>query len=169
MAIVPVFHASVQVGDSAKHYASASVRVSETDAKAYIAAADQAARDATKVGLLLDGLIDMQEAAGSQHYKYWGLQAQYINDAFAFPAADADVYNSNRLKVTGTTLNNGIPAEDSFYIPARNDALDMESNGVNIDLNGTEAANLITQVLDTALSKYGTAFSSVIEITVNDV
>ena len=169
MAIVEQFFASVQVGDSAQRLGSAGgVRVSPTDARAYVAAADQTARDATKVGLLLDSLLDGMEAAGSQTYKMWRLDSYFVNDAFVFPAAGADVYNSNRYKVTGTTTNAGIPALDSFYVPQRNVAWLMESNGINVDLTDTEPANLIVQVLDTALSKYGTAFSAVTEITVND-
>lgn len=171
MAIQEVFFASVQVAGSSKNQrlASASVRVSPTDARAYIAAADQTARDATKVGLLLDSLIDMTIAAGSNAYKMWRLDSQFINDAYAPPAIDADVYNSNKWKVTYQTTNNGLPTLESFYIPQRETGFVMESNGINVDLTDTEAANLIVQLLDTGVSSYGTAITSVVEIVANDV
>lgn len=168
MSIVLQYFASVQVGDSKGLFASASVRVGETDAKAYVAAADQNARDATKVGLLLDSLLDGTVAAGSQAYKMYRLDAQYINDAFAFPDVDDNTYNNNRWKVTVQTTNAGIPARDSFTIPQRNEAWLMESNGINVDLTDTEPENLCTQVVDTMLSKYGTAVTAVLEITAND-
>jgi len=70
MAIVEQFLASLQLGDSSKgSLASGTMRVSATDARAYIAAADQTARDATKVGLLLDSFIDVTRAAGTNGYK----------------------------------------------------------------------------------------------------
>ena len=170
MAIQEVFYASVQVGGSAanQRLASASVRVGAIDARAYIAAADQTARDATKVGLLLDSLIDMTIAAGSNAYKMWRLDSQFINDAYAPPAANDDVYNSNKWKVTYMTTNGGLPVKESFYIPQRETGFEMESNGVNVVLTDTEAANLITQLLDTGISSYGTAITSVVEIVAND-
>jgi len=169
MAIVEQFIASIQVGDSASKFASGSVRVSPTDARAYLAAADQTARDATKVGLLLDGMIDVTRAAGTNGYKKWSVEANFINDAFVYPAADAGIYNSNKWKVTGATTNAGLPAVDTFYIPEYLvTGVEMESDGISADLDEEPVANLVVQILDTALSKYGTAFTSVISIQRND-
>jgi len=169
MAIVEQFLASLQVGDSATKLGSGSVRVSAVDARAYLAAADQTARDATKVGLLLDSFIDVTRAAATQTYRKYSVEANFINDAFVYPAEDAGVYISNKWKVTGTTTNNGLPAVDSFYIPEYAvTGIGMESDGISADLGDTEMANLVVQVLDTALSKYGTAFTSVISVQRND-
>lgn len=169
MAIVEQFIAGLQLGDSAKKLASGAVRVSPTDARAYLAAADQTARDATKVGLLLDGMIDVTRAAGTNGYKKWTIQSDFINDSFAYPSIDAAIYNSNRWKVTGSTTNNGLPATDTFYIPQYLvTGVVMESNGINADLTDDPVANLVTQVLDTALSKYGTAFTAVLSVERND-
>jgi hypothetical protein len=168
MAIVEQFFASVQVADSKGKFASASVRVGAVDARAYVAAADQSARDATKVGLLLDAMLDSMVAAGSQAYKKWSLQSDFVNNAFAAPAVDDNTYNKNAYIVTCLTTNAGIPAYDSFTIPQRNEAWLMESNGENVDLTDTEPANLRTQLIDTGLSKFLTAITDVVEITVND-
>ncbi len=170
MAIVEQFIASLQVGDSASRFGSGSVRVSPTDARAYLAAADQTARDATKVGLLLDGMIDVTRAAGTQYYKKWSVESNFINDAFVFPDSDDAIYRSNKWKVTGKTTNNGLPALDTFYIPEYLiTGVEMESNGVSADLDEEPIANLVVQILDTALSKYGTAFSEVVSIERNDI
>lgn len=169
MAIQEQFIAGVQLGDSAKRKATGAARVSPTDARAYLAAADQTARDATKVGLLLDSFIDVTRAAGTNGYKKWTVQADFINDAFAYPATSEAIYNSNRWKVTGQTTNNGLPAQDSFYIPQYLiSGVIMESNGVSADLTDEPLANLVVQILDTALSKYGTAFTAVLEVARND-
>lgn len=169
MAIVEQFLASLQVGDSATKLGSGSVRVSPTDARAYIAAADQTARDATKVGLLLDSFIDVTRAVATQTYRKYSVECNFINDAFVYPAEDAGVYISNKWKVTGATTNNGLPAVDTFYIPEYLvTGVEMESDGISADLDEEPMANLVVQVLDTALSKYGTAFTSVISVQRND-
>lgn len=169
MAIVEQFIASLQVGDSAGKFGSGSVRVSAVDARAYLAAADQTARDATKVGLLLDAMIDVTRAAATNTYKKWSVECNFINDAFVYPAADAGVYISNKWKVTGATTNNGLPAVDTFYIPEYLvTGVEMESDGISADLDEEPVANLVVQILDTALSKYGTAFTSVLSIQRND-
>jgi hypothetical protein len=174
MAIVEQFFASVQVAGSKRSkagkalLASASIRVGAADARAYIAAANQAARDATKVGLLLDSLIDGTVAAGSDAYKKWNVQSDFVNDAFTPPDEQDNTYNHNMWKVTGLTTNAGIPAYDSFTIPQRNEAWLMESDGVHVDLTDTEPANLIVQVLDTGLSQFGTPFTAITEIVAND-
>jgi len=169
MAIVERFIARVQIGGSNGRLASGSQIVGATDARAYIAAANQAARDATKVGLLLDGLIDMTEAEGSNYYKEWGLDSAFINDAFVYPAPDADIYASNKFKVTYTTTNAGLPVIESVYIPFRATDVEMESDGIHVVLEDAgKAENYCTQLVDTGLSTYGTAIIAVQSITVND-
>lgn len=169
MAIVEQFIASLQVGDSAKLFGSGSVRVSPTDARAYIAAADQTARDATKVGLLLDSFIDVSRAAASNFYKKYSVESNFINDAFVYPATGDAIYKSNKWKVTGATTNAGLPAIDSFYIPEYLvTGVVMESDGISADLTDEPILNLTVQVIDTALSKYGTAFTSVLSVQRND-
>jgi len=169
MAIVEQFIASLQVGDSASKLGSGSVRVSPTDARAYLAAADQTARDATKVGLLLDSFIDVTRAAGTNGYRKYTVESNFINDAFAFPADDAAIYISNKWKVTGKTTNAGLPVIDTFYIPEYLvTGVVMESDGISANLADEPMANLVVQVLDTALSKYGTAFTEILSIQRND-
>jgi len=169
MAIVEKFIASVEVGDSANHLRSASVRVSPADGRAYIAAAGQAARDLTDVGLLLIASLNMTAAEGTDHYKKWSVQSDFINDAFEYPEPDDGIYISNRWKVTGKTTNAGFPALDSFYLPEYLiTGVVMESDGISASLTDAPVDNLVTQILDTALSKYNTAFTEVLSIQRND-
>lgn len=169
MAIVEQFIASLQVGDSAKKFGSGSVRVSAVDARAYLAAADQTARDATKVGLLLDSFIDVSRAAASNFYKKYSVESNFINDTFVFPATGDAIYISNKWKVTGSTTNGGLPVVDSFYIPEYLvTGVVMESDGISADLTDEPMANLVVQILDTGLSKYGTAFTAVLSVQRND-
>lgn len=169
MAEVAQYLASVQFGDSAKKFGSASVRVSETDAKAYLAAADEAARDATKVGVLLEAFVSVSRSTALNYWKKRSIEANFINDAFDYPSSDAGIYISNKWKVTGKTTNGGIPVIDSFYIPEYLVVgVVMESDGISADLTDEPMANLIVQILDTALSKYGTAFTEIVSIQRND-
>jgi len=169
MAIVEQFLASVQVGDQAKLLASASVRVSPANARLYLAAADQTARDATAVGLLLDSLIDVTRAAGTQGYKKWSVESNFINDAYTPPDIDTGIYNSNKWKVTFRTTNNSLPAVDTIYIPQYLlTGVVMESNGIFADLTDAPVSNLVTQLEATGLSKYGTAILEVLTVERND-
>lgn len=171
MAILEKAFAGVTVGTSSQRTISNAQRVSMTDAKAYWAAADQTARDATKVGLLLDSLIDMTKAAGTNTYKGYYCHGEYLNDGFVYPPANGDVYGSNKLKVTYQTTNDGFPVIESTYIAAYETDIEMESDGVTVNI-GTGASvdveNYIAQLLDTGVSSFGTAITSVISITTND-
>jgi len=169
MAIVEQFLASVQVGDQAKLKASGSVRVSPANARSYIAAADQTARDATAVGLLLDSMIDVTRAAGTNGYVKWSVESNFINDAYAPPDTDSGIYNSNAWKVTFRTTNNSLPAVDTIYIPQYLlTGVAMESDGISADLTDPPVSNLVTQLEATGLSKYGTAILEVISVQRND-
>ena len=170
MAIVEQFLASVQVGDSSKgSLASGSVRVSPADARLYIAAVGQAARDATDVGLLLDAMIDVTRAAGTNGYKKWSVECNFINDTFTRPSKDDAIYNSNAWKVTFNTTNNGLPVIDTIYIPQYLVAdVVMDADGISADLEDPPIDNLVTQMVATGLSKYGTAITSVLSVQRND-
>lgn len=171
MADIPVYEAHITIYDSAKKAARIGLRVDATDAKAYVAAADTAARLATKVGILLAAVGDMISSFAGIEYEH-GLDSKFLQSGFAYPLPSDQIWRSNKLKVDYATLNNGLPATGSFTIPAR-DPLEytLESNGINVIIAGTpttEVDNLIAAVIDTLVSSYGTAVSAVNEITVND-
>lgn len=171
MAIVEKFIASLQIGGSNGRLGSVSQRVSPADARAYIAAADQTARDATDVGLLLESMINVTVAEGTNIYKLYGVDCEFINDAFVYPPKDGDVYKSQALKVTYTTTNAGIPTTESTYIYFRRGDYVMESDGVTVDITSGANVNVegyISQLVATGLSSYGTAITSVQSVTVND-
>jgi len=167
MAEVAQYEAFVTVGDQKKRFATVSLRVDATDGKAYVAAADTAARAATKVGLLQAAIFALMRS--SQQYAF-GLKASFVNDAHAFPAITTDTYNNNKLNVSYVTSSGGLPRQLQFTIPQRQESgYTMESNGENVVLaDAGDVAALIVELLDTALSTYGTAITDVPEITVND-
>lgn len=170
MAIVEQFIASVQVWDSAGKNASASFYVGAVDARAYLAAANQAARDTTKVGLLLLSALNMTLAEGTNYYRKFSVESNFVNDTGVQAPVGDGAFNSNKWKVTVRTTKAGLPAEDTVYIPMRDPSqVTMESDGVTVDLSQPVADDLVTQVIDTALSKYGTAITAVTSITVNDI
>lgn len=169
MAEIPVYEAFVTVKDSAKKSSTVTLRVDATDGKAYVAAADAAARAATKVGLLLAAVEPFMLSEGNLFDK--GVKSSFRNDAWTQPAADLEYLNSNKLNIAYQTLNGGLPERLGFSIPQRNTAAySMETNGVNVNISTgatTEVENLIAQIADTLVSKFGTA-CNVLEITIND-
>jgi len=112
----------------------------------------------------------MTAAEGTDYYRKYSCECNFVNDAATnAPVADG-TYNSNKWKVTGRTTKAGLPAEDTVYIPMRDATqVTMASDGVNVNLTQPVADDLIVQILDTALSKYGTPFTSIISITANDI
>lgn len=169
MALVEVGYASIQFGDSAKKLASASFRVSPADARAYLAAADQAARNATDVGVLLNNTRGITRATATQNYRQEDVGIRWLNDAFEFPGQDEGQYNSNMWKVTGKTTNAGLPTTDTVYVPQYLVAgVEMESNGIAADIDEAPVSDFVTAFLSTALSRFGTAFTEVVSIERND-
>jgi len=168
MAEVEVFEAYVVVGDSAKKLGRVGLRVSAADGRAFVAAADTAARSATKVGLLLSAVSNLT-LDNPNAIKSRGVDSSFVNDGFAFPATTLDAYLSNKLNVGYVTTLGGLPRNNQFTIPMRDVAeYALESNGINVVLDdGADIADLVTQIADTMLSVYGTA-CTVSEITVND-
>lgn len=169
MAIVADPLASVQVWDSANHKGSATFHITEADAKAYVAAANQAARDATNTGLLLVAALDLTAAHATTHYRKWDIDSQYVNDAATATPPENMEYNTNRLKVTYSTTNAGIPAIESLYIPDRRDDLTMESDGIHVNLvDGGPVEDFCTQLIAHGRSSFLTPITDVLSITVND-
>lgn len=172
MADIAFMKAYVVIQDSAQKKGRVELRVSEVDAKAYAAAADTAARAATKIGLLLAAVVGLIQDTPACLYA-WGVDYGYLLDTFSPPIAEDKFYRSNKLKVDYNTTNAGLPGTGSFTIPMRDEAaINMESNGINVVIAGVgvsaEIDELITQILDTVVSSYSTAVTDVTEITVND-
>lgn len=172
MAETGQYHAYTIIGDTAKKLARVSLRVDLTDAQAYVAAANEAARAATKVGLLLLAVENLQLLGATNNIYGRGLDYGFLELPFAYPTTLENVYRSNKLKVDLATTNAGLPATNFFTIPAYDPAeITKESNGVNVVLSGPgvspEISNLITQLADTWLSIYNTP-GAVVEITIND-
>ncbi len=170
MAEVAMYTAYVSVKDSANKLTSVECRVSDVDGKAYVAAADEAARALTKVGLLLIPIKALM-LTGTANYYEVGVKTGFRNDGFVRPAADSEIFNSNKLNIAYQTSIGGLPTNRDFTIPQRNTAnYAMESNGTNVVIGAGATAtitDLITQVADTLLSIFGTA-CNIVEITVND-
>lgn len=171
MAETGYFTCYTVIVDSANKQGRVDMRVDAVDAQAYVAAANTAARDATKVGLLIKSVENLQLHPTQNIYKR-GLDYGFLEIPFQKPAADDGVYRSNKLKNDIATNNAGIPATASFTIPAYDPAvISMESNGVNVVISGlsitAEIQNLLNQVADTWVSIYNTP-GAINEITLND-
>lgn len=166
MAETMVYYAQLTLGDRAKKTTTFEVRVSPSDAQTWFAAANEAARDATAVGVLLDAVFAV---VGSSQYKSKGVVGRAENDAFVFPFGEGETYNSNKINVSYTTTLGGLPRNLQVTIPQRDPgSYELESNGINIVLNDAdEIAALVTALEATALSPYGTAIT-IVEMTVND-
>lgn len=166
MAEVMVPVGQLTLGDRAKKVTTWEMRVSNADAQAWAAAANQAGRDATDVGLLLDAVFDI---VGSSQYISKNVAFKAVNDAHVWPTGESEVYNSNKINISYSTTNGGIPRNLQVTVPQRDpSSYELESNGINIVLvDGDEIEALVTQLEATALSPYGTAIV-VQEMTVND-
>lgn len=166
MAEQMAYYAQLTLGDRAKKITTFEVRVSAADAQAWFAAANEAARDATDVGVLLDAVFAV---VGSSQYKAKSVVGRAENDAFVYPSGEGETYNSNKINVSYSTTLGGLPRNLQVTIPQRDpSSYELESNGINIVLNDAdEIAALVTALEATALSPYGTAIT-VTEMTVND-
>ena len=171
MALVERGFASWQAIDSANKESSGSFYVTPANARSYLAAADQAARDATAVGLLLSrsmAISRVSEVANSYRV-FADVGIRWINDAAVKPGTAAAVYRSNKWKVTGRTTNAGFPATDTVYIPEYLiTGVDMESDGISAVLTDQPVQDFVTSFVATALSRFNTAFTAVISIQRND-
>lgn len=168
MGEVAKYIAGVQVGDSAKKLGSASVVVAAADAQAYIAAADATARAATDVGVLLAATLALQGANSLTGWRKWSVQSDFINDAFVYAGKDADLYNSNKWKVTYQTTNASLPVIESIYIPARTAAGTMESDGRHLTLGSGIGQTYANALIATGLSSFLTPITAVNEIVTDD-
>lgn len=166
MAEVMAYFAQLTLGDRAKKVTTWEMRVSAANAQAWFAAANQAARDATDAGSLLDAVFDV---VGSSQYISKNVVGKAMNDAYVWPTGEAEVYNSNKINVSYSTTLGGLPQNLQVTIPQRDpSSYELESNGINIVLtDGDEIELLVGELESTALSKYGTAIV-VQEMTVND-
>lgn len=169
MAYVAKYIAGVTSGDSAKQKRAVAIAVTEAKAKLWFAAADQTAREATDVGLLLKALNDAQESDGDNSLYSYYVTGEYFNDAYAPPAFDADIYNSNRIKLTYNTTNGGIPVTESIYITQRAASLPMNPDGKSYNIAASPFPNMETQLIATGRSSYGTAITGLVEAIPNDV
>lgn len=169
MAYVEKFIAGIVSGDSAKQKRAVAIRVSPADARLWFAAANHAARLATDVGLLLLSLNDAQESDGNDTINEFYVTGSDINDAYAPPDKDSEIYNSNKIKLTYSTTNGGLPVTESIYITQRLATLVKSSDGKSYDLSQSPFPNMETQMIATGLSSYGTAITGLVEAIPNDI
>jgi len=169
MAYVAKYTAGVSSGDAAKQIRAVAVRVAEAKAKLWFAAADHTARMSTDVGLMLLALNDAQESDGGNTINKFYVNMDDINDAYAPPAADSDIYNSNKVKLTYSTTNNGLPVTESIYIPQRDAGLPTNPDGKSYNIAASPFVNMQTQLVASGLSSYGTPIIALVEAIPNDI
>lgn len=171
MALVEKGFASFQLVDSAEKESSASFHVSPAAARAYLAAADAAARLATPVGTLLAAARAITRYADftSSASIFAKVGIEWVQDALVTPTPEDAVYRSNKWKVTLRTTNGGFPAKDTLYVPEYLiTGVDMESDGISANLGDSPIQDFWTNLVATGLSKFNTAFLEVLSIQRND-
>lgn len=126
-------------GDSDERFGSMSINVSIASAQAYVAAVDDAGRDATQVGALINATLPLSQGI----LKFGGIEYGILTDNFAFPASGSAVYRGNKLVVRYS----GSGRRFTVSIPARNHG--------NLLVVGVDA------VRTTQLDAFATAFDAV--------
>lgn len=151
MALQNSWYAVADFIDSRGQSSSVRVRVSETDAEAWLNAADNTARASTDVGVLFIRIAAL--SAATLYKRYVTLEVE--DDAPAIPAPDDNIYNFDKLAVSFQAgLDNY-----SMTIPARDDAnYTVGSDGVSVILGAsgtTEIQNFVTAFEGTVVAKNG--------------
>lgn len=118
--------------DSRKKVTARTVRVSPTDAEAWLDAADDAARQATDVGLLIAGFEDHSNA--STVYRRV-IKADDFPDAIP-PSDEAGAFNFDQFRVTFQADGR----RQGFTVPARdNSSVNFSSDGFTVEIEGAGA------------------------------
>lgn len=170
MAFVEVFTGSVASGDITNSKRSASVRLVPAKARLWFAAADHAARLATDVGLLLQSLNDLQYSDGGNEIFSYDVHHSDENGAYSQPVSPPEVYNKNRIRITVSTTNGGLPALDQIYVPQRDPSTyTTSSGGKTLDISASPFPNIETQLMATGLSKFNTPILGIVEAVPDDV
>lgn len=161
MAVTVTPYASVTFLDSANRKTTTRIRVSEADAKAYVAAADEAAADATNVGLLLASIDDLTELT----FVAKGVDFVYEENSPVLPTA---AFRGNKA-VFG--YGSASARDFTISIPGRDNTV-LNLNGVSIPVSGgaesTEVAAFNTQLVATGLDINGNAITGLIYGRIND-
>lgn len=118
--------------------ANFSTRVTAASAKAYMAAADSAARAATGVG----ALITATNALSLGVPQDWGVNVSIFDTAAVPPSAGADAYAFDKFAVSLVAAGEN----SQLTIPARNmSAVVIETDGVSVELaDGANVAAFVT-------------------------
>lgn len=163
MALVREFWAGFTVGDSAQKTGSISFRVPEADYDAYVTAATPVAAQLTPLGLLFANYEGLMSATIRERR----CAVVDVTDPYTFPATDADVYRSDKIKIS-------MLAGADIYtmsIPCRNPAAYTTSNGIDIITSAsgtTEVQDFVTAFNGHVVAKNGN-LGTVNKMTVNDV
>lgn len=157
MAVVSVSEAYLQFWDSADRKVPWSVFISEANAKLYVAAADQAARDATAVGTLLT----RTRALSRLHVLDYGVRYLHREDTTVKPT-DEEYLRGNKAVfmmtgLGGAARKNSIPGRHMGNIQAQ------PSNGLMVIVldDGASVADWVTSMEAVGLDQYGGALTVV--------
>jgi hypothetical protein len=134
--------------DSRKKTSVHAINVSTADAKAYVAAADEAARAATEVGVYFDAVMALSNGAASDR----GIRYNTKDNALVIPPVDDEIFGFDKLTVGWSSgLENF-----SLTIPARKmDAIEVVARNGDIDMATGAAQDWIQAFLDVATTRSG--------------
>ncbi len=124
MANFPTWFCSLTVRDGAQRPSTITFRVPEATAKLYFAAVDKAARDATAIGLLLDGFLTLTSGVEESR----SVTVRDEQAPVTFP--DEAVLRGNKIVVgyhTGAEDNKiTIPARDGTAYTQKEDSIEID-------------------------------------------
>lgn len=146
--------AYISVVDSRNKKSVHAIGISNAAAKAYVAAADEAARAATTIGIYFTRVIALTLGAPAER----GVRYNTKDDALVIPAVDDEIFNFDKLTVGWSTgLKNyttTIPARDMA-------AVEVVGRNGDIDMATGAAQDWIQAFLDVAVDDAGTAATQV--------
>lgn len=141
LALVEQYFGFLKIGDSRQSFTTIEIRLTDADAVAWNAAIGAAAKAATEAGVLFAAIEGL--TAGTVFER--GVRSAIVDDAAAFPAADDNVYNFDKINV-------GLKAGLDRYtvtIPSRDDtAYNVAADGVTVIISGAGASEATTDYVD---------------------
>jgi hypothetical protein len=152
MAFVTKYFGEISYGDSRKKSSPSVVEVAKADYDAWNDAADFAAALVTPLGLYFAA----EAALSASSVLSWRVYTEVVNDTFAYPAPDDDVYNFDKLNVSYRAgldgYNKTIPGRDGAAYTVADDGVTV----IATDPGWTAAVEAyITQFNATVLAKNG--------------
>ena len=140
MATQSRYFANLTLGDSAQKRYNFRVRVTDVAGAAWLAGADPTARGATTIGVLFGKVAALTDLTLEKS----SVTLEDIDDAFAFPDANSNLYGFDKLAIaTKAGLKNY-----TVSLPGRDDAAyNVGTDGIEVIISGAGATAATTEFI----------------------